>query len=175
MTELGAKKGKWKEEDVFISDKWTHTSPSPRLCLPHNTVLPTFSLSFSFRGIHFYYPGLNRDLPLLSSLSPFLALCSCLGHNLPLSSDIFTSAPHATAYQTSPITSSNPISDLPIPTHLTPNLASSPLPLTSPHLTSLYLPHQPLPLSSSVFPALTWLPCASSRSAATRLFPASQL
>jgi len=99
----------------------------------HNTVLPTFSLSFSLRGIIIYYSGLDRDLPLPSLHSFSLRFSSCLGHNLPLSSDIFTSAPHATAYQTSPITSSNNISDLPIPAHLTPNLASS---SPSPHLTS---------------------------------------
>jgi hypothetical protein len=82
---------------------------------------------------------LDRDLPpplpttphsLLSSLS-----CSCLGHNLPLSSDFFTSAPHATtAYQTSPITSQifrSPHISLS-------NLASSPhLTLTSPPLASI--------------------------------------
>lgn len=117
---------------------------------------PTFSLSFSLRGIHFYYRGLNRDLPLPSLHTPHSLLCSCPGHNLPLSSDIFTSAPHATAYQTSPITSSNPISDLPIPAHLTPNLASS-----SPHLILPHLPTSclyPLPSSPHSAP-----PCASSR------------
>jgi hypothetical protein len=102
-------------------------------------------------------------LPWHSSPSPFLALCSCLGHNWPLSSDIFTSAPHATAYQTSPITSSNPISDLPIPAHLTPNLASSP---------HLILPHLTSPALASILFRLprTHLAAMCLKSAATRIF-----
>jgi hypothetical protein len=102
-------------------------------------------------------------LPWHSSPSPFLALCSCLGHNWPLSSDIFTSAPHATAYQTSPITSSNPISDLPIPAHLTPNLASSP---------HLILPHLTSPALASILFRLprTHLAAMCFKSAATRIF-----
>lgn len=92
---------------------------------------------------------------LLTLLFP--ALCFCLGHDLPLSSDIFTSAPHATANQTSPITSSNPHlrSSDPRTSHSESQDASSP------HL--IFLPHLPLPVSSSVFPAFTWPPCASSR------------
>jgi hypothetical protein len=121
-------------------------------CLPQSRiVLPTFSLSFSFfhsRGIHIYYPGMNRDLPpRILSTSFSLLSCFCLGHNLPLSSDIFTSAPHATAYQTSPITSSNPISDLPIPAYISLRICLAP-----PHLilTSSYLTcHCLYPLTSS--------------------------
>ena len=80
---------------------------------------------------------------LLTLLFP--ALCFCLGQGLPLSSDIFTSAPHATANQTSPITSSNPISDLPIPAHLTPNLKMPRLLTSFSYLTSPCL--YPLPSS----------------------------
>lgn len=154
----GRKKGNGRKWRYLYDDKWTcYLAISPAGCACHSTVLlPTLSLSFSFslRGIHMHYRGL--DLPPLprctphSLLSLFVSVttCPCL-----LSSDIFTSAPHATAYQTSPITSSNPHlrSSDPRTSH---SRILPRLPLTSP------LPHLPLPLSSSVFPAL---PCASSR------------
>ena len=125
--------------DVFImmTSGRAPRQPSSRLCLPHYTPPDIFPFLFPPR----YPPRQSRivicplpspPLPILSFSSLF---CSCLGHNLPLSSDFFTSAPHATtAYQTSPITSqifrSPHISLL--------NLASSPhLTLTSPPLASI--------------------------------------
>jgi hypothetical protein len=67
-----------------------------------------------------------------------LLFFSCLGHNLPLSSDFFTSAPHAT-HRLPNVT--NHISDLPISLL---NLASSPH-LTFPYLTSPCFPCSPHP------------------------------
>ncbi len=99
---------------------------------------------------------LSFPCPLLLSLA------------LALSSDIFTSAPHATAYQTSPITSSNPISDLPIPDPRTSHSESC-LVLPSPHLTSLSLTS---PALASILIRLprTHLAAMCFKSAATRLF-----
>jgi hypothetical protein len=53
----GEKREKEGKGRIYNDDKWTCTSPSPRLCLPHYTSPRHFSLSFSLRGIHTYYPG----------------------------------------------------------------------------------------------------------------------
>lgn len=133
--------------------------PSSRLCLPHYTPPDIFPFLFPPR----YPPRQSRivicplpspPLPILSFSSLF---CSCLGHNLPLSSDFFTSAPHATtAYQTSPITSqifrSPHISLL--------NLASSPhLILTSPPLASILFRVPRIHLFSHVLQMACHAPC----------------
>jgi hypothetical protein len=60
QSRMGAKKGKRKEKDVFImmtSGRAARHLPGWLLCLPHYTVPRHFSLSFSLRGIHTYYPG----------------------------------------------------------------------------------------------------------------------
>ena len=108
-------------------------SRHPLGCACHNTgsaypdIFP-FQLAPSPRylGIHIYNRILDRD-PLVSNTrrtppqnnAPsyvFSFFLSCLGHNLPLSSDFSMSRPttHATS-QTSLITSSHLISDLQIP------------------------------------------------------------
>ena len=109
------------------------------LCLPpqytSTTVLPTLSLSFSFslRGIHMYYRGL--DLPPLPRCTPHsllslfvsvtqLALVSC---HLIFSHPPHTRPPTKRHQSHHPI----PISDLPIPAHLT---HESCLVFPSPHL-----------------------------------------
>lgn len=142
-----------------------HLAISPAVPATH-TIPPTFSLSFSLRGNHIYYRGLNRDLPRplpstprsrLSLCFAFVSVTTCPCHL------IFSHPPH-----TRPPTKRhqshhpNPISDLPIPAHLTPNLASSP---------HLILPHLTSPALASILFRLprTRLPAMCFQSAATRL------
>ncbi len=110
---------------------------------------PTFSLSFSLRGIQMYNRGLNRDLPpplpstprsLLSLRFAFVSVTTCPCHL------IFSHPPH-----TRPPTKRHQ-SHHPIPSQIfrSPHISLRIWP-SPPHLV---LPHLPLPLSSSVFPAL---------------------
>src|SRR5258708_6022921 len=83
--ELGAKKGKWKEMDVFIMGKWTCTSPSARLAVPATLHRPPAIFPFLFSPRYPHLQSCNCDLPTISP-SPRLILPPLI---LPLSSSVF--------------------------------------------------------------------------------------
>jgi hypothetical protein len=156
----GRKKGNGRKWSYLYDDKWIAPRHLPG-CACHTTPSPTFSLSFSLRGNHVYHRGLNRDLPRplpstprsrLSLCFAFVSVTTCPCHL------IFSHPPH-TRPPTKRHQSHHPI---PSPIFRSPHISLRilPRPLTSSCLT---LPHLPLPLSSSVFPALACPPCASSR------------
>ena len=127
-----------------MDDKWTVLSPSSRLAgACHRVVSSSRHFPFPFlffhsRGIHIYYPGMNRDLPpshplhlLFLALLAFVSVTTCPCHL------IFSHPPH-TRQPTKRHQSHHPITSQIFRSPHTSHSESASPPLTSslPHLTS---------------------------------------